>query len=112
MDSLPVNTPVAVIVTWLIIRDIIFPIAKAIIPIKQQEVQNEGAQNNAKIKMQAEDQKFSQDMKRREVEALEKISGFMGVTNERLQHIETDTKEIKDDVRKLQLKAVRRKAGN
>lgn len=110
MDSLPVNAPTFLVILWLVIRDIIFPTIKLFAPIKQQEVNNEGVQSNAKIKMLAEDQKFSQDMKRREVEALEKISGFMGVTNERLQHIETDTKEIKDDVRKLQLKAVRRKA--
>lgn len=102
MENLPVNAPTFLVITWLVIRDIIFPTIKLFAPIKQQEVTNEGAQTAVRLKMQQEEQKFDQDMKRREVEALEKISGFMGVTNERLQHIETDTKEIKADVRKLQ----------
>jgi len=102
MEGLPVNTPTYLVILWLVIRDIIFPTIKLFAPIKQQEAQNEGIQSAVRLKMQHEEQKFDQDMKRREVEALEKISGFMGVTNERLQHIETDTKEIKEKVQKLQ----------
>lgn len=103
MESLtiPSNLPGWVALVIIILDRGIIPLVKHYAPIKAVESERAQDREDKKLQIEADTHQFAQDMKLREVEALEGIRGFMGITNERLMHIENDVKETKEDVRAL-----------
>lgn len=91
-------------IIYLIIKDVAVPMVKKGLPAKQKQeeekIKHEHAMEEKRLGAELGFQKQVAD-------AVSNIKDYIGVTNERLAHIEADVKEIKAEV---QIKPAKRKA--
>lgn len=94
-----------VALAYIVIRDGVIPIFRMTVPAKiktdSEQQKHINAREQQKDTAAREDKKYEQALELRQVEALEGIKAFIGVTNERLLHIEADAREIKMDIKGL-----------
>lgn len=85
------NLPGWVALILIILDRMIVPLARQYLPIKSKSDTN-------RHQMELEDQRFSHDMKLREVEAQENIAKLVGLMDKRIEAVEADVKVIREDV--------------